>query len=145
MTKDYKYTINGNIYNVNVEDIKDNIATIIVNGETFKVEIDKDTNKEKPKIKLPPTVTQLSSATPNPTPSNPRAKYQDAVKSPLPGVISEITVSVGDEVHVGDTVVVLEAMKMANNLEAEKSGKVTNILVQAGQSVMEGDPLVIIE
>ena len=145
MTKDYKYTINGNIYNVNVEDIKDNIATIIVNGEAFKVESDNDTNKEKPKVKLPSNVTQFSSATHNPNSSNPRAKYQDAIKSPLPGIISKITVSVGDEVHLGDTVVVLEAMKMANNLEAEKSGKVTNILVQTGQSVMEGDPLVIIE
>lgn len=144
MTKDYKYTINGNIYNVNVEGIKDNIATIVVNGEAFKVEIDNNTNKEKLKVKLPPTVTQPS-ATHNSNSSNPRAKYQDAVKAPLPGVISEITVSVGDEVHVGDTVVVLEAMKMANNLETEKSGKVTNILVQAGQSVMEGEPLVIIE
>ena len=53
--------------------------------------------------------------------------------------------SEGDTVAEGDTVVVLEAMKMANNLEAEKGGKVTAILVQPGQSVMEGDPLVVIE
>lgn len=54
-------------------------------------------------------------------------------------------VAVGDEVQPGDVVVVLEAMKMANNLEAEKGGKVTAILVQPGQSVMEEDPLVVIE
>jgi biotin carboxyl carrier protein len=46
---------------------------------------------------------------------------------------------------VGDTVVVLEAMKMANNLQAEKAGKVTAICVKIGESVMEDDALVVIE
>ena len=69
----------------------------------------------------------------------------NAVKSPLPGVITEIKVAVGDEIKAGDTVVVLEAMKMANNLDAERSGKVTAILVNEGDSVMEDTPLVVIE
>ena len=55
------------------------------------------------------------------------------------------TVSVGDEVNAGDTVVVLEAMKMANNLDAEKSGKVTAILVKTGENVLEDTALVVIE
>ena len=63
----------------------------------------------------------------------------------MPGVITEIKVKVGDEVKAGDTVVVLEAMKMANNLDAEKSGKVTAVLVKEGESVMEDTPLVVIE
>ena len=57
----------------------------------------------------------------------------------------EICVAVGDEVKAGDVLVVLEAMKMANNLEAEKAGKVTAILVQQGASVMEDTPLVVVE
>ena len=69
----------------------------------------------------------------------------NAVKAPLPGVITEIKVNVGDTVSAGDTVVVLEAMKMANNIEAEKSGKVTAICVKQGESVMEDSPLVVIE
>jgi biotin carboxyl carrier protein len=60
-------------------------------------------------------------------------------------VVTEIKVAVGDEVKEGDTVVVLEAMKMANNLDAEKSGKITAILVNVGDSVMEDTPLVVIE
>jgi biotin carboxyl carrier protein len=52
---------------------------------------------------------------------------------------------VGDTVKVGDTVIVLEAMKMANNLEAEKDGKVTAICVKVGESVMEDTSLVVIE
>jgi biotin carboxyl carrier protein len=69
----------------------------------------------------------------------------NAVKAPLPGVITDIKVAVGDEVQVGDTVVVLEAMKMANALQAEKAGKVTAICVKIGESVMEDDALVVIE
>ena len=53
--------------------------------------------------------------------------------------------AVGDEVSAGDTVVVLEAMKMQNNIEAEKSGKVTAICVKQGQAVLEEDALVVIE
>ncbi len=69
----------------------------------------------------------------------------NAVKAPLPGVITDIKVNVGDEVKAGDVVVVLEAMKMANNLEAERDGKVTAICVKTGESVMEDTPLVVIE
>ena len=69
----------------------------------------------------------------------------NAIKAPLPGVVVEVKVAVGDEVKAGDTVVVLEAMKMANNLEAENDGKVTAVLVKEGDSVMEDTPLVVIE
>ena len=69
----------------------------------------------------------------------------NALKAPLPGVVTEIRVSVGDAVKKGDVVVVLEAMKMANNLEAEKDGTVTAVCVQQGASVMEDTPLVVIE
>ena len=69
----------------------------------------------------------------------------NAVKAPLPGVITDILVAEGDEVKAGDTVVVLEAMKMANNLAAEKDGKVTAICVKVGESVMEDDALIVIE
>ena len=67
------------------------------------------------------------------------------MKAPLPGVITDILVAVGDEVKAGDNVIVLEAMKMANNLAAEKDGKVTAICVKIGESVMEDDALVVIE
>jgi biotin carboxyl carrier protein len=67
------------------------------------------------------------------------------LKAPLPGVITDILVEVGQEVQAGDNVVVLEAMKMANNLQAEKSGTVKAVCVKIGQNVMEDEPLVIIE
>ena len=69
----------------------------------------------------------------------------EIVKAPLPGTITAINVEVGQEVKAGDAVVVLEAMKMANNIEAEKDGKITAICVKVGQTVLEEDPLIVIE
>ncbi len=142
--KEYKYTINGNKYEVAINEIADDTATVTVNGETYKVEMEPEPKAEKPKVKVKPVAAQPAAAS-SETTSAAKVNSQNAVKAPLPGVVTEIKVAVGDEVSLGDTVVVLEAMKMANNLEAEKAGKVTAICVQAGQSVMEGDALVVIE
>ena len=61
-----------------------------------------------------------------------------AIKAPLPGTINAINVKVGDKVGIGDVVIVLEAMKMQNNIEAETAGTVTSVLVNQGDTVMEG-------
>ncbi|MDO4802750.1 MAG: biotin/lipoyl-containing protein, partial [Prevotellaceae bacterium] len=66
------------------------------------------------------------------------------VLAPLPGTITSVEVQVGQTVKVGDIVVVLEAMKMQNNIEAETAGTITSILVGKGDSVMEGATLVTI-
>ena len=66
------------------------------------------------------------------------------VTAPLPGTITEVKVKVGDTVKDGDTVVVLEAMKMQNNIEAECNGTVTAVMVDKGDTVMEGDALITI-
>lgn len=143
--KEYKYTINGNKYEVTIAGIEDNLATVMVNGEEYKVEMEKEPEPEKKKMVVKPVAQQAPAAAPSAASGNVKANINNAVKSPLPGVITEIKVAVGDEVKAGDTVVVLEAMKMANNLEAEKGGKVTAILVSEGESVMEDTPLVVIE
>ena len=67
------------------------------------------------------------------------------MKSPLPGVILDIKVNVGDEVKKGQTVVILEAMKMENNIPADRDGKVTAINVKVSDSILEGTDLIIIE
>jgi biotin carboxyl carrier protein len=67
------------------------------------------------------------------------------VKSPLPGVILDIKVKEGDTVKRGQTIIILEAMKMENNINANKDGKVAEIKVNKGDSVLEGTDLVIIE
>lgn len=142
--KEYKYTINGKKYEVTIGDIADDIATVTVNGEEYKVEMEPEPKAEKPKVVVKPIAAKPATESGD-APKATAVNAKNAVKAPLPGVITEIKVNVGDEVKAGDTVVVLEAMKMANNLEAEKGGKVTAICVEAGQSVMEGDALVVIE
>lgn len=142
--KEYKYTINGNKYEVAINSINDNIANVVVNGEEYEVQMEKEPEPVKKKVVVRP-VAQPEAETASASTSTNKVDLNNAVKSPLPGVITEIKVKVGDEVKAGDTVVVLEAMKMANNLDAEKSGKVTAVLVKEGESVMEDTPLVVIE
>lgn len=139
--KEYKYTIDGKEYKVAIGDIEENVAHVTVNGEEFKVEMEPETEPEKKKVVLgQPVESTDETATPAAN-----VNTANAVKAPLPGTITSINVAVGDEVSAGDTVVVLEAMKMQNNIEAEKSGKVTAICVKQGQAVLEEDALVVIE
>ena len=67
------------------------------------------------------------------------------VTVPMQGTIVKINVAVGDEVEAGDAIVVLEAMKMENNVTAEKAGTVTEIRVSEGDSVGGGDVVAVIE
>ncbi|MCI1741168.1 MAG: biotin/lipoyl-binding protein [Prevotella sp.] len=141
--KEFKYTIDGKVYKVAIGEIdENNVADVTVNRNAFKVQMEKPTEPEKKKVVLgKPVAEEADSA------STPSAKVDSnkAVKAPLPGTITNINVTVGQEVKAGDTLVVLEAMKMANNIEAEKDGKVTTICVKIGQAVKEEDPLVVIE
>ena len=142
----YKYIINGTKYEVAVGDIEENIVTVTVNGEEYKVEMEKEAEPEKKKPVLGKQAgASTSNASDEPVANKAAVNKNNAIKAPLPGVITDIKVAVGDEVQVGDTVIVLEAMKMANNLQAEKAGKVTAICVKVGESVMEDDALIVIE
>ena len=143
--KEYKYKINGNSYKVTIGDIEDNIAHVEVNVTHYKVEMEKQP-KTTPK---PAVVRPLPNSPAAPTtqvvkPAAP-STGKSGVKSPLPGVILDIKVNVGDTVKKGQTIIILEAMKMENNINADKDGKVTAINVNKGDSVLEGNDLVIIE
>lgn len=141
--KEYKYKINGMVYNVTVGDIENNMAQVEVNGTPYKVEMEQ-------------TVAPVAVSTPRPS-AAPRTVSGEkviakptttggagAIKAPLPGVVLDIKVNVGDAVNAGDTVVILEAMKMENNINADKSGVVKSISVNKGDSVLEGAELLII-
>lgn len=139
--KKFKYIIDGKEYTVEIGNIIDNIAQVIVNGEDFNVELEAEPEAEKKPVLNKPVANEPEEE----SPSAANVNTDHAVKAPLPGVITDILVHVGDEVKASDTVVVLEAMKMANNIEAEKDGKVTAICIKQGESVMEDTPLVVIE
>ena len=141
--KEYKYKINGNLYNVVIGDIEDNIAHVEVNGTHYTVEMEKK-KKEAPAPKPVVRPAARPATAPASAPAKPAAA-KSGVKSPLPGVILDIKVKEGDEVKKGQTIVILEAMKMENSINADKDGKVTAINVSKGESVLEGTDLVIIE
>ena len=152
----YQYTVKGVDYEVEIQDIEGNIANVTVNGIPFEVEMKQPVKAGKQKVKLSEerrvkseesnssssSATNASSATT--TQPAAAAASDKPVVAPLPGTINEIKVKVGDKVNAGDTVVILEAMKMQNNIDAETSGTITSINVNKGDAVMEGDTLVTI-
>lgn len=69
------------------------------------------------------------------------AASASAVKSPLPGTVLDVKVSVGQTVKKGDVVMLIEAMKMENEINASKDGKITNVYVAKGAKVEQGSPL----
>lgn len=141
--KEFKYTIEGKEYNVAIGNIsEDNIAEVTVNGEEFKVQMEKPAEPEKKKVELGKPIADNGGDN---AASAANVNTSNAVKAPLPGTITSIEVAIGQEVKAGDTLVVLEAMKMQNNIEAEKDGKVTAVVVKVGQAVLEDEPLVVVE
>jgi len=147
--KTFKYKINGNEYNVTVGNIEENIAHVEVNGTSYDVEMENDETAPKATV---PKVTSTPSASKT-APTAPQAAVPKAaapvgkgvgVKSPLPGVILEIKVKEGEEVKKGQVVIVLEAMKMENNINADRDGVITSILVNKGDSILEGTDLIMI-
>lgn len=143
----YQYKVQGVDYDVEIVNVEGNIAQVNVNGITFEVELKQPINPATMPHKPVVTPPQPAATAPVSQPEKPAANVPTGgtkVTAPLPGTITEVKVKVGDTVKDGDTVIVLEAMKMQNNIEAECNGTVTAILVNKGDTVMEGDALITI-
>ena len=145
----YQYTIQGVDYDVEINEVEGSLAKVNVNGIDFDVELKQpiSVGKQMKKVKLEkPVAAPVTAVAPGaaPVPAPVEAGSGAKVLAPLPGTVTEVCVKVGDAVAMGDTLVVLEAMKMQNNIEAENSGTVTSVLVSKGDTVMEGAPLITI-
>lgn len=148
----YSYTINGARYDVTIESLRDQVAKLNVNGVAFDVEIlgAPLSEGDLPEVAAAAAPTAPVAAAPKAesAPAAPAAKGAagagEPVNAPLPGVVTKVLVAAGQAVKKGDTVVVLEAMKMENNITAECDGTVTGICVAAGDSVLEGTTLLTI-
>lgn len=141
--KEYKLKINGNDYAVTINDVEDSIAQVEVNGTPFKVEFEKPVRKATTIVSRPSAPKSAPASAP--TVAKPAAPAGGTtVTSPLPGVILEVACKEGDAVKKGQKVMVLEAMKMENVIEATCDGTITSIKANKGDSVLEGAPLVII-
>lgn len=139
--KTYKFKINGNEYSVDINSVEGNIADVTVNGASYQVEMDPSTHSGNVPA-APAPVAAAPAAAPAPTPAAKPAGAGKAVTSPLPGVIIEVSVKEGQAVKAGQKVAVIEAMKMENEISAPSDGTVTAVLVNKGDSVLEGAEIV---
>ena len=121
--KEYKIKVNGNEYNVSVEEVGGTISNVSVSA---------------------PTAAPAAAPAAAPKAAAPASAGGTKVTSPLPGVILDVAVKEGDAVKKGDKVIVLEAMKMENEIEATADGVVKEIKVKKSDSVLEGDVLFVI-
>jgi biotin carboxyl carrier protein len=142
--KKYSFTINGNEYDVAVKNVEDNVAEVEVNGFKYSVEFDRSLETTKtPKLvrnQVVPSTDITPSEQKTSSPAGP--KGAGFVKSPLPGTILDVHVNVGDTVKAGDKLITLEAMKMENIINSDKSGTVVSVNAIKGAPVMEGDILI---
>jgi biotin carboxyl carrier protein len=127
----YKVTLNGRTYEVEVEAGK---AMLLSEYEAVA-----------PAPAAAPAAPAAAPAAPAAAPAAPAVTGSgEAVNAPMPGNILKVNVKVGDAVKSGTVLVVLEAMKMENEIMAPKDGTVTQVLVSKGSTVDTGAPLVVI-
>lgn len=143
--KSYKFRINGNEYNVDINSVEGNIADVTVNGASYQVKMENAPAPVQKPAQAPAAAVASTGSATTTTPAPKAAAPAGAgkpVTSPLPGVIIEVSVKEGQTVKAGQKVAVLEAMKMENEIQAPADGTVTAILVNKGDSVLEGAEIV---
>lgn len=141
--KTYRFKINGNDYEVTVNTVEGGVADVTVNGTPYKVEME-IAPAAASAVQTAPAVPVKQTVAPVQAVPAPAAGAGKSLTSPLPGVIVSVNVNVGDVVKAGQTVAVLEAMKMENDIQAECDGTVTAVKVAKGDSVLEGAVIVTI-
>lgn len=135
--KNYKFTISGHTYEVDILDVDGDLAKIEVNGTPYMVEIHQQVRHQKT-----PTLVRPVMKEPHKNIEKKEASSRLVVKSPLPGIILELAVKEGDMVKKGQKLVVMEAMKMENEIKAEKDGEIVSVKVSQGQSVLQDEVLI---
>ena len=127
--KEFKFKIGGQDYAATVEDLKDGQMKVTVNGQTCRVEVPR-AKAQGPRVAMAPAAAEAQTGGPK------------NVNSELPGTVTKINVADGQHVKRGDVLLVIEAMKMANDIVSEVDGTVQRVAVTQGQSVNQGDLLV---
>jgi len=151
---EYVLTINQKEYRAEVGEINAEFALIRVNGKEFRVDL-----KQLGLGKLMPIATLAADARPATSPAQPAIGIAPApaapltpaaatgeasslVKAPLPGLIIDVKVREGEKVKAGQNIIVMEAMKMENQIQATTDGTVKKIFVKKGDNVAEGIAMV---
>ena len=148
--KEFTFKINGAEYKCAVEEIEAGLTNVTVNGKTYQVETEKPA-APAPKPVAPKAAPVAAAPAPAAAPASaaapaaaPVAADGVKVKSPLPGSVIKVVVTEGQAIKKGDTLLVLESMKMENPIMAEQDGTVKQIVVAAGQNVMQDDVLLVL-
>ena len=147
--KKFKFTIDGASYSVNVKSVEGSQAEIEVNGKSYAVGLEQEVNTLKTPILVrkevvtKPGENKITTKAAAMPPSN--KPSANTVNAPLPGSIIRLVAKVGDTVKEGDLLLVMESMKMENNILSEKNGVIKKINVEAGQAVMQDDILLELE
>ncbi len=137
--KKFKFKIRGNKYEAVIKNFEKNIVDIDINGTNYKVELEKEVLTPKtPKLVRSKVHTKKEDA-------EITSKIGKLVKAPLPGTVFKMKVKIGDEVKTGDILLVMEAMKMENNILAQVDGKVKSVMVKEGDAVLQDDILLELE
>ncbi len=146
--KTFRVTVDGQSYTVQVEEVEgssasgsDNKYSSLSKSEPATAVEKQPAVKEQGKEVKPQAV---SGDAEKPSQAKPSPVGGSNVKAPMPGSVLDVKVSVGDEIKEGDVLLILEAMKMENELTASQAGTVIEVLVKKGETVNSGDPLVIL-
>ncbi len=139
--KDFKFKIDGKDFTTSVDEQGNGQFTVTVNGKAYQVELPEHVVAARPTIH-PMTAQAAAPAAHTPAPAPAAAGASATVTSPLPGTITKVNVAAGQKVKKGEVLLVMEAMKMANDVVAEADGTVQQVCVKEGQSVNQGDVLI---
>tara|TARA_R110001583_G_scaffold83631_3_gene220697 strand:- start:4447 stop:4866 length:420 start_codon:yes stop_codon:yes gene_type:complete len=138
--KNFKFRVNSNNYKVNIKSHEGNVIDLEVNGTSYSIQMKEEIKKTKT-----PTLVRAASKRPTePLKVNPSSSKSKIV-APIPGTVLSIDVKIGDTLKVGDRMLVLEAMKMENNIVCEKAGTITDIKIVVGQQVLQDAVMIELE
>ena len=142
----YKFNIEDQTFEVEVASVEKEAALIYVNGTPYTVNIENRETSKAPVMTIPASAPvtpakKVAPAAPKPVSS----VGSGVITAPIPGLILQIKVNVGDTVTAGQLVAVMEAMKMENDITSPVSGNVKEIPVQKGSDVSTGDVIMVIE
>lgn len=151
----YDLVIDGTPYQVDIVELAGTAATVTVNGVTYQVELPQGAAapaaaaSTRPLPAAPKAASAAAPAAPAPAavkaaPAAAVPAGSEVVSAPMPGHILSVLVAVGDSVEVGDTLVVMEAMKMENEIKSHVAGTVRELKVSKGQDVGVGEVLAVI-
>lgn len=147
--KKFNFTINGSNYEVLVKSIEGDIAAMEVNGTPYDVKINEEIKVSKTPILVRNEIKTKQGdkrVSENLAPISPSSKPSSKfIKSPLPGSIVKVLVNDGDSFKEGDTLLVMESMKMENNILAERNGTILKVCTPAGKAVLQDEVLFEIE